>query len=172
MYPTLKQTASAIDAARSGATFTDAERVKALELGAESWKTFVLRHAHAEERTRFAEIAHRLNRNTVSEAVSEAVSASAEVAEDSQATALLERSWQVLAPAFIVSQLKEAFKIGLTLLLPLLVIDLLVAQVLVALGLTQLSPSVVSLPIKLVVFVAVGGWSLITSNLVASYAGS
>ena len=75
----------------------------------------------------------------------------------------------VLAPAFMVSELRRAFTIGFLVFLPFLVVDLLVANVLLALGLTQLSPTTVALPFKLLLFVAVDGWKLIARGLVAGY---
>ena len=75
----------------------------------------------------------------------------------------------VLAPAFVVSELRRAFTIGFLVFLPFLVVDLLVGNVLLALGLTQLSPTTVALPFKLLLFVAVDGWKIIARGLVAGY---
>lgn len=75
----------------------------------------------------------------------------------------------VLAPAFMVSELRRAFTIGFLVFLPFLVVDLLVANVLLALGLTQLSPTTVALPFKLLLFVAVDGWKLLARGLVTGY---
>ncbi len=75
----------------------------------------------------------------------------------------------VLAPAFVVSELRRAFTIGFLVFLPFLVIDLLVANVLLAVGLTQLSPTTIALPFKLLLFVAVDGWTLLARGLVAGY---
>ena len=77
----------------------------------------------------------------------------------------------VLAPAFVVSELRRAFTMGFLVFLPFLVVDLLVANVLLALGLTQLSPTTVALPFKLLLFVAVDGWKLLARGLVAGYLG-
>lgn len=76
-----------------------------------------------------------------------------------------------LASAFLLTELKAAFQLGLMLLIPFLVIDLLVANVLVLLGYAQLSPLTVSLPLKLLVFFAVDGWTLVTQRLLTSYGG-
>ncbi len=77
--------------------------------------------------------------------------------------------FQVLAPAYIISELKTAFQIGFLLFIPFLVIDLVVASVLMAMGMMMLSPLVISLPFKLMLFVLVDGWSMITGTLAASY---
>jgi type III secretion protein R len=75
----------------------------------------------------------------------------------------------VLTPAFVVSELKEAFQIGFLLFIPFLVIDLVVANILMSLGMVMLSPTTVSLPFKLMLFVLVDGWYLLARGLVASY---
>ncbi|WP_407333216.1 flagellar type III secretion system pore protein FliP [Enterovibrio sp. 27052020O] len=75
----------------------------------------------------------------------------------------------VLIPAFITSELKTAFQIGFMLFLPFLIIDLVVASVLMAMGMMMLSPMIVSLPFKLMLFVLVDGWNLILSTLAGSF---
>ena len=68
-------------------------------------------------------------------------------------------------PAFVISELKTAFQIGFMLFIPFLVIDLVVASVLMAMGMMMLSPLIVSLPFKLVVFVLVDGWAMTVGTL-------
>ena len=75
----------------------------------------------------------------------------------------------VLVPAFVTSELKTAFQIGFMLFIPFLIIDLVVASVLMAMGMMMLSPVIISLPFKLMLFVLVDGWSLIMGTLAASY---
>jgi type III secretion protein R len=75
----------------------------------------------------------------------------------------------VLVPAFVVTELTEAFAIGFLIYLPFLVIDLVVANVLLALGMQMLQPTQVSLPFKLLLFVAIDGWGLLAQALVAGY---
>ncbi|GAL33196.1 flagellar biosynthesis protein FliP [Vibrio maritimus] len=79
-------------------------------------------------------------------------------------------SMAVLIPAFITSELKTAFQIGFMLFLPFLIIDLVVASILMAMGMMMLSPMIVSLPFKLMLFVLVDGWNLILSTLAGSFA--
>ncbi len=79
-------------------------------------------------------------------------------------------SLAVLIPAFITSELKTAFQIGFMLFLPFLIIDLVVASILMAMGMMMLSPMIVSLPFKLMLFVLVDGWNLILSTLAGSFA--
>lgn len=75
----------------------------------------------------------------------------------------------VLIPSFITSELKTAFQIGFMLFIPFLIIDLVVASVLMAMGMMMLSPMIVSLPFKLMLFVLVDGWSLTMSTLAGSF---
>ncbi len=76
---------------------------------------------------------------------------------------------KVLIPSFMVSELKTAFQMGFMLFLPFLVIDLVVASILMAMGMMMLSPMIVSLPFKIMLFVLVDGWSLIMGSLVSSF---
>lgn len=75
----------------------------------------------------------------------------------------------LLMPAFAVSQLIEAFKIGLLLFLPFIAIDLIVSNVLLAMGMMMVSPMTISMPFKLLVFVLVGGWERLLGQLLLSY---
>jgi flagellar biosynthetic protein FliP len=78
--------------------------------------------------------------------------------------------FSLLLPAFITSELKTAFQIGFLILIPFLVIDLVVASVLMSMGMVMLSPLIISLPFKLMLFVLVDGWSLLMRTLAASFA--
>ncbi|WP_374526879.1 flagellar type III secretion system pore protein FliP [Novosphingobium sp.] len=77
--------------------------------------------------------------------------------------------FSILLPAFVTSELKTAFQIGFMLYLPFLVIDLVVASVLMSLGMMMMSPTIVSLPFKLLLFVLVDGWALLMGSLAASF---
>ena len=76
---------------------------------------------------------------------------------------------QVLIPAFIISELKTAFQIGFLIFLPFLVIDLVVSATLMSMGMVMLPPVFISLPFKILLFVLVGGWNLVTRSLVESF---
>jgi flagellar biosynthesis protein FliP len=76
----------------------------------------------------------------------------------------------VLMPAFLTSELKTAFQIGFMLFIPFLIIDLVVASVLMAMGMMMLSPLIISLPFKLMLFVLVDGWALVIGTLASSFA--
>ena len=114
-------------------------------------REFLGRFARADDRTAFLDVARRLRGP-----------GAPQPADDDLA---------VLAPAFVVSELRRAFTIGFVVFLPFLAVDLVVANVLLALGLTQLSPTSVALPFKLLLFVAVDGWRLLARALALSYAG-
>ena len=74
-----------------------------------------------------------------------------------------------LIPAFVLSELKTAFEIGFIIYLPFLVIDMVAASVLMAMGMMMLPPVVISLPFKIMLFVFVDGWSLLIGSLVKSF---
>jgi len=76
---------------------------------------------------------------------------------------------RVLVPAFMTSELKTAFQIGFAIFIPFLIIDMVVASVLMAMGMMMVSPSIVSLPFKLMLFVLVDGWQLMMGSLVQSF---
>ena len=78
-------------------------------------------------------------------------------------------SMPILLPAFITSELKTAFQIGFILFIPFLIIDLVVASVLMSMGMMMLSPLIISLPFKLMLFVLVDGWSLVLGMLASSF---
>ena len=79
--------------------------------------------------------------------------------------------WRALIPAFMIGELRRAFEMGFLLYLPFLVIDMVVASVLMSLGMMMLPPTTISLPIKLIFFVLVDGWRLVSGSLVQSFAG-
>ena len=79
-----------------------------------------------------------------------------------------ETPYRILIPAFMISELKRAFEIGFLIFIPFLIIDMFVASTLMAMGMMMLSPLVISLPLKLLLFVLVDGWTLTVNTLVTS----
>ena len=75
----------------------------------------------------------------------------------------------VLLPSFIMSELKTAFEISFIIFVPFIILDLVVANILLALGMFMLSPTIISMPFKLLIFIAVDGWALIVQGLVSSF---
>ena len=78
----------------------------------------------------------------------------------------------ILVPAFVTSELKTAFQIGFMIFIPFLIIDMVVASILMAMGMMMLSPLIISLPFKIMLFVLIDGWALIMGTLAASFGGT
>jgi len=160
MYPSLRDSANAIDASLKGkAPVSDRDRAQAVAAGLQEWKKFLEQHARKSEVTRFEAIAVKMDKKPISSGSQEFTAQNA----------VKETPWRILAPAFVVSELGEAFQTGLSIFLPFLVIDLLVAVSLSALGIGRLNPILVAFPLKVLLFVMLDGWSVITTNLVATY---
>lgn len=111
---------------------------------------FLLKHAQLKDRDMFFKLAWRMR-------------------EPRDRAALTDQDFAVVIPAFVISELKEAFQIGFILFVPFLVIDMIVANILMALGMQMLSPTTISLPFKILLFVMVDGWYLVTQGLVLGY---
>lgn len=82
-----------------------------------------------------------------------------------------ETPMRILVPAFVTSELKTAFQIGFMVFIPFIIIDLIVASVLMSMGMMMLSPVLVALPFKLMLFVLADGWNILLGSLVASFGG-
>lgn len=130
----------------------DANYLLALaEAGKEPLRTFLIDHSHRTERQFFLNNAKRLMR-------------------EEYHPSLTINDFIVVIPAFTVSELTAAFQIGFLIFLPFLIIDLVVANILLALGMMMMSPTIVSLPFKLLLFVLVDGWAKLVHGLVLTYA--
>lgn len=139
-------------AAQRGAPETQTQRVlSALEAAREPYRQFLRRHTHERERQFFMRSA-------------------TSVWPREQADTLQENDFIVLAPAFVLTELTEAFRIGFLLYLAFVVVDIVVANVLVSLGLSQASPTNIAIPFKLLLFVVLDGWSALLHGLVNTYA--
>ncbi len=115
-------------------------------------REFLVKHGSAEERARFVDMARELR-----------------AGDDGAVQAVTEDDLSIVIPAFVITELKEAFIIAFLIFLPFLVLDMLLANVLLALGMQTLSPSQVSLPFKILLFVAVDGWALLSRGLILGY---
>jgi flagellar biosynthetic protein FliP len=93
----------------------------------------------------------------------------AAMAEHKDFTSADDIPFSILLPSFLTSELKTAFQIGFVIFIPFLVIDLVVASVLMSMGMMMLSPMIISLPFKIMLFVLVDGWALIVGTLVQSF---
>ena len=120
--------------------------VLALEQGSKPLKEFMMKQTRESDLAFFVELSHKTPPKSPEEI----------------------NMWEV-APAYILSELKTAFEIGFVVFVPFIVLDLVVANILLALGMFMLSPTIISLPFKLLIFIAVDGWALIVQGLVQSY---
>ena len=129
-----------------------------IEAVREPLREFLKANASETERERFFDVARRARRQPGQSG--QAGQAAGEVSAD---------DLTVLLPAFVVTELGEAFDLGFLLYLPFLVIDLVVSNLLLALGMQMMTPTQVSLPFKLLLFVAIDGWGLLARSLVEGY---
>lgn len=122
------------------------EFTEAFEAGSAPFRTFMLSHVREEDLQLFVDLSQSQQPETPEEV-----------------------NLRVLVPAFMISELRRAFEIGFLIYLPFIIIDLVVASVLMAMGMMMLPPVVISLPFKLIFFVLVDGWSLLAGSLVESF---
>lgn len=124
--------------------------VKGVKEAREPVRAFLIKHAHGKERELFFNLSRKMRNEKDREEVTD-------------------QDFAVLVPAFVISELSEAFQIGFIVFLPFLVIDIVVTNILLSLGMFQISPITVSLPFKLLLFVLVDGWHLIAKGLILGY---
>jgi len=152
IYQAIQQTAPA--AAGTG-SLVRAETLDGIadlvDRGKEPLRDFLLKAASTRDRETFATLAVQMR------------------AGASNPPTITNRDFVVVAPAFVTSELRRAFEMGFLLFLPFLIVDLVIANLLVALGMQALNPTTVSLPFKLLLFVLVDGWHLVARGLVQSY---
>ena len=118
----------------------------ALDKGAEPLKKFMLRQTRQQDLALFAKLAKSPPMNGPEDV-----------------------SMKILVPAYVISELKTAFQIGFAIYIPFLIVDMVVASVLMSMGMMMLSPAMISLPFKLMLFVLVDGWNLLIGSLVQSF---
>ena len=114
-------------------------------------RTFLLKRTSEEERRFF-------------------IAATAKVWPPEQARTVSDTDLIILVPTFVTAELNKAFKIGLLLYLPFLIVDLVISAVLMAMGMIMMSPTIIAVPFKLALFVLVDGWTRIVQGLILSYA--
>jgi type III secretion protein R len=145
--PTLATRAAAADLSSPQSVAllaTMADRAK------EPLREFLLKHSAPRDRGTFLGLAQRLR-------------------TPAERAGLADRDLQVVVPAFLTAELRRAFEIGFLLFVPFLIIDLVISNLLLALGMHMLSPTTVSLPFKLLLFVIADGWALLMRGLIESY---
>ncbi|OGC21225.1 flagellar biosynthetic protein FliP [candidate division WOR-1 bacterium RIFOXYB2_FULL_42_35] len=121
-------------------------QMKAIETGLKPLQKFMLKQTREKDLSLFIQFSHITKPKTVDEV-----------------------PFYVLVPAYMISELKTAFQIGFILFIPFLIVDLTVSNILLSLGMFMLSPVMVSLPFKILLFVLVDGWNLITRGLLMSF---
>jgi flagellar biosynthesis protein FliP len=164
MYPTLEKATGAMDGVFIEGGVTEQNREKAINAAAEVWKSFLKARSSAEELSKFVVLAKQIDaRQQPSLPALPESSATNSSAVESES---LSNSWRIIAPAYIVSELRTAFAVGLNLLLPFLVVDLLVINFLGAMAFERVAPEVISVPLKILLFVVLDGWALISKSLV------
>jgi type III secretion protein R len=131
-------------------TFKAKQITDLLAVAQEPLRGFLVRHAHLKDRDMFFKLAWKMRKPR-------------------DRAMLTDHDWSIVVPAFVISELKESFQIGFILFIPFLVVDMVVANILMALGMQMLSPTTISLPFKILLFVMVDGWYLITRGLVLGY---
>ena len=150
MYPVgLKMSAIAREQGMGG-RMELSNLMNAVDQAKEPLRDFMIRHTADAERRFFLKTAQRL-------------------LEEQDRALLSDRDLIVVVPAFTVSELTAAFQIGFLIFLPFLIIDLVVASVLMSMGMMMLSPMLISLPFKIMLFVLVDGWSLLVGTLASSF---
>lgn len=150
-----KMYAQAGDVGKTDAIFSEMsvrEIFEASKRGREPLREFLLRHVHKEDLGLFYDWARKIAQRNGNNP------------DDIQPN-----EFRVIIPAFVTSELAEAFIIGFLLFVPFLVIDLVVANILQAMGMFMLSPTIISLPFKLLLFVLIDGWILLVKALVLGY---
>ncbi len=152
MYPVGQQMAAANQGVKPvSAVSSDTQALFAYANNAkEPLREFLIKHSTVRERAFFLKTAQRIN-------------------GPEKARTLTQRDFIVVVPAFTVSELAAAFQIGFLIFLPFLIIDLVVSNILLAMGMMMLSPTTVSLPFKLLLFVLIDGWVKLAHGLVLSY---
>lgn len=143
------------------------EKKKELEVIEKKFRPFLEKHTDFELSRRMGRLAAKIHLSQNADK-KETVEGSKENLEE-KFEDIKSQPFSVLTVAFLISELKEAFQLGLMILIPFLVIDLLVVNIMMALGVFQMSQVAIALPLKILLFFAVDGWSLISEKLIATY---
>lgn len=160
MYPTLTDMSAASGVGRVATmpgdttpsrSVEDSEQIFATaDRAKEPLRAFLLKHSDPRERAFFLETQRRIS-------------------GPDRAATIGPRDFVVVVPAFVVRELKVAFQIGFLIFLPFLVIDMVISNILLAMGMMMLSPTTISLPFKILLFVLIDGWVKLAHGLVLSY---
>lgn len=148
MYPVGQQMSEALGG-QTNVTENAESLLAAADAAKEPLREFLVKHSNERERSFFLDTLNRMSTD--------------------QSTSVEATDFIVIVPAFTISELTTAFQIGFLIFLPFIIIDLVIANILMAMGMMMLSPTVVSLPFKLLLFVLLEGWVKLAHGLVLSY---
>ena len=151
MQPVGNRMAEAVGGANglAGVTSSTENMMTTVNQAKEPLREFLIKHSRPNERAFFLRTAQRV--------------------DPARSIEMSDRDFVIAVPAFVVNELSVAFQIGFLIFLPFLVIDLVVSNILLAMGMMMLSPTTISLPFKLLLFVLVDGWVKLAHGLVLSY---
>lgn len=149
MYPVGQQISNNLEG-QENVTESTESMMGAADAAKEPLRAFLLKHSDERERQFFLNTIQRMS-------------------QDGQPVSVESTDFVIIIPAFTISELTEAFQIGFLIFLPFIVIDLVIANILMAMGMMMLSPTVISLPFKLLLFVLIEGWAKLAHGLVLSY---
>lgn len=162
MYPTLQKMQAEVSTSTSSSTMPGDRNIEDTSLGSsgsifsaadkakEPLREFLLKHSDPRERAFFIRTQRRIG-------------------DSEKVGQITDRDFIVIIPAFVVKELTVAFEIGFLLFLPFLIVDLVISNILLAMGMMMLSPVTISLPFKILLFVLVDGWVKLSHGLVLSY---
>jgi type III secretion protein R len=149
MYPVGTEMATRLQGVKDLGSSTQ-NMLQAADTAKEPLREFLVKHSRPVERAFFLKTAQQ-------------------ALKPEQAGTLTDRDFLVVVPAFTVSELSVAFEIGFLIFLPFIVIDLVISNILMAMGMMMLSPTTVSMPFKLLLFVLIDGWVKLTHGLILTY---
>ncbi len=132
----------------------DVEEMEGMKLAAEPFREFMVKHARDDDIELFLELS------------GEADKVAQDIANAGTPAAV---PYRALIPAFMISELRRAFEIGFLIFIPFLIIDMVVASILMSMGMMMLPPVLISLPFKIIFFVLIDGWAMLSESLVKSF---
>jgi len=150
MYPVGTQMLERLNGLENVGESTDS-MLEAVDASKEPLRAFLIKHSNSTEREFFLTTLRRM-------------------VEPDQRDTISASDFVIVIPAFTVSELTKAFQIGFLIFLPFIIIDLVIANILMAMGMMMMSPTIVSLPFKILLFVMLEGWTKLLHGLVSSYA--
>lgn len=172
MYPTINAVSRAVDREIKGKTsLSNDELLRAMFVATTEWKAFLIRNIDAKDVDVYYKLATSVDKHPAAKDAipAEAPPIKTPIESSMTPSATQKDDLRILIPAFFISELSKAFKTGITVLLPFVIVDLLVIILLSALGTVTFNTLLLSFPLKLILFTSVNGWELITTNILSAY---